>query len=543
MAESALPRSWLFEVVNRQTRRIETSFTLILPPQSYTIREKQRVTVTKTFDNAFVDDYGSDNIEITIKGISGTAHVFPTYRTSGAAGSVIDTSAAIRSTFAANEVNRVNASGGEGYTGKGAFYTFRNDIMRYKDRGDWDKKELRVYDLADEQSYKCILLEFSVDRSKDQPFWYPFTISLLVYARLDSKKAARPKEIPIAKDPEQALDDIDNTMSTAQAIYQGVQTVLNSISTVQSAVADLRGKIRQFTQQVRRVVESPLTAVKYLIGTLQQAGGIVYDTYQAGRLTVEEYAGATEMIDNSIRNALAIYGFAITEGSQQSQTLVVEGSDGITADPDTGSVEPRASTSTFEMVGLTTHTVVGEETLQDIALEEMGDSNLWPYIATVNDISDNADISPGDILYIPVSESTALEPTDAFIISEDALADPYGADIQILDDGSILNTESNDVALVTGLPNLMQAINTRLRSVQGSLIKQTAIGISGGAGLAGTSLSLSYLRMSIRATLLEDPRIEEVKNLVINLNGDTVNASMDIRPVSYNLTLPVSVTL
>ncbi len=92
-----LSKSWLFEVVNTKTKQIVNSFTLILPPQSYTIREKQRVSITKTFGNAFIDDYGPDNIEITIKGISGTAHVFPTYRPKGPAGSVYDTTAAVKS--------------------------------------------------------------------------------------------------------------------------------------------------------------------------------------------------------------------------------------------------------------------------------------------------------------------------------------------------------------------------------------------------------------------------------------------------------------
>ena len=80
-----LSRSWLFEVVDIVSEIVEKSFTLVLPPQQYSIKEKARVSITKTFGNAFIDDYGADNIEITIKGISGTSHVFPTFDTSGKA--------------------------------------------------------------------------------------------------------------------------------------------------------------------------------------------------------------------------------------------------------------------------------------------------------------------------------------------------------------------------------------------------------------------------------------------------------------------------
>ncbi len=176
MAENALSKSWLFEVVNTETKMIDTSFTLILPPQSYTIREKHRVSITKTFGNAFIDDYGPDNLEITIKGISGTAHVFPTFRSKGAVGSVPSNLGAIATAAApiTDLYGEIRESSGEMHNAKSAFYTFRDDIMRYKDAGDYDKKELRVYDLGDEQSYKCALLEFSVDRTSDKPFWYPF---------------------------------------------------------------------------------------------------------------------------------------------------------------------------------------------------------------------------------------------------------------------------------------------------------------------------------------------------------------------------------
>ena len=57
--ESSLSKSWLFEIVDKETKDIIESFTLIMPPQSLTIKEPQRTSITKTFGNVFVDDYGN----------------------------------------------------------------------------------------------------------------------------------------------------------------------------------------------------------------------------------------------------------------------------------------------------------------------------------------------------------------------------------------------------------------------------------------------------------------------------------------------------
>lgn len=140
--------------------------------------------MTKTFGNVFIDDYGPDNLQIVLKGISGTTGIFPTYRAKGPnLGSTTELAAASAAAFGAPPV--------EGYDAKAAFYTFRDSIMRYKNNfaDNFEQKELYVYDLNDQQVYKCILLDFTLDREQRRPFYYEFTISLLVYADMTTKKA------------------------------------------------------------------------------------------------------------------------------------------------------------------------------------------------------------------------------------------------------------------------------------------------------------------------------------------------------------------
>ena len=153
-----LDKSWLFEIFDTRHSRVEKSFTLIFPPQAIVIKEPQRVALTKTFDNIFVDDYGPDNIEITINAISGSTKVFPTFRTTGEG---MPASPSLNPEIAQFLPSSPIEGGPLGYDRRSAFYTFRDDIMRYKDRGAYEYKELRVYDLYDSQAYKCILIDFT----------------------------------------------------------------------------------------------------------------------------------------------------------------------------------------------------------------------------------------------------------------------------------------------------------------------------------------------------------------------------------------------
>jgi hypothetical protein len=100
-----------------------------------------------------------------------------------------------------------------------------------------------------------------------------------------------------------------------------------------------------------------------------------------------------------------------------------------------------------------------------------------------------------------------------------------------------------DVVLVDGLDNIVQAVNMRLNTVVGSMLKQTAFGLVSGIGMAGTGSAISYVKMNIYNTLMQDPRIESVTDVKVGLDVDSLQISMNIHPVGSNTTIPVSVVL
>ena len=154
-------RSWLFNIIDRDTQQVEESWTLVIPPQKYSIKEGTQSQITRTFQRVFIDDYGPDHSELSISGFSGASHAYPTFRTVG--------------------------NDGRRYRDKEAFYEFRDRILQYRYRADYEKKLLYVYDLSDEQSYNCHLVSFGLDRSHETPFKYPYSIELFVINRLNDK--------------------------------------------------------------------------------------------------------------------------------------------------------------------------------------------------------------------------------------------------------------------------------------------------------------------------------------------------------------------
>lgn len=542
MGDDFLSKSFLFEIVDSATEIIEESFTLVIPPNAYSIKEKHRVTITKTFGNAFIDDYGPDNLELTIRGISGTAHAFPTFQTiKGTKGG-----RGVHSQRPDSSFMRRGEESTVGYDHKSAFYTFRDKIMRYRDHDNYDQKEMRVYDLADEQAYKCVLLQFDVDRTSEHPFHYPFTIQLFVYAKLGTKGAYNPVSIKIGGDVFALLDSLDSASDSLldrASIFENVQSVINAMQKAKNQLTLLRGKVNTWLVKGRIVLESPLTIIKQTIDLLIITGGIVFDAYNAGQLTLDAYVNAKETIDSQIRDGLALYGISIEAGAQQTKEEAVELYAGMDFTDPLLPV-PTASVLSSVFSGVNVYTVKGDDTLQSIALSELGDSALWPFIANANpDIASNADLSSGMEIYIPVEGTNDSSSKDNFILTEDALRDPFGVDIRLDENGNIVVAESNDVALISGLANVIQAVNNRLSTPVGSLIKQTAYGLGATPGVAGTSQALSYLRMNYRASLLQDPRIERVENLQVEMDKDLVYISADLILYGYDQSLSVTVQI
>ena len=533
---SPFERSWLFEVVDVKAQTIVSSFTLILPPQNYSIKEPQRVAITKTFGTTRIDDYGPDNSEITLRGISGSSRVFPTFRSAGRASENSGGFAALRTA-----VTMAGLSPSEGYDQRSAFFTFRDDIMRYKERGYRDR-ELHVYDLYDEQAYNCALLEFSLERTAEKPLQYPFSISLFVIADLSTKRAYRPTPILRPEDPLQILDAVDRGLSFLNTATRFVGAVNNSVQGAANTAQLIRGRITSAISQVEYVVSSPLRLGQQLVGMAAQTIRDAHRTLELGRFTFEQYADFVRMSHGTLQRALALWGVSLANNTQQGAQGAVLNR-GVVEPGEAGQSVTTSSVESVQYTGFVEYTLRGGDTLQSIARNELGDEDVWPVLAAINNVADNDELEDKQMVYLPVSvEEVAIK--DWFILSEDPARDPYGADLRVdVTTGKLQTSETGDLGVVAGVPNVIQAVNMRLRTPLASLARDTAYGFALQPGLNATAVSSSYLRMQVRTSLMRDPRILDVRNLAARLRGGIAQIAADIHLVGRDTTLPVTTTV
>ena len=539
MPDLFLDKSFLFEIVYSETNIVMESFTLVIPPQSYSIKEKQRVNITKTFGNAFIDDYGSDNLEITIKGISGTSSVFPTFQTASGNDTGMLTGMRVK-------VQPTSY----GFNHQSAFYYFRDRIMRYKDNypDKFDQLELRVYDLADLQAYKCVLLEFSVDRSADRPMYYPFTISLFVYAKFGDARMAAASVIQTNTNPLLALANIlaalDNFQKTF-IVFTAVQSIKNAVASFSNQMTLIANKISSIVATTLSVIESPLVLIKQGIDLVVTLAGVIDKAYVAGSITYDKWVNAKESIQYQIDEALALYSIVITSDSFTYRDIKFEIGTGLASNPENpeAAMSPSSRTQSYPTTGMARYTVRGGDTLQRIALNRLGDDSLWMNIAAVNpSIGSNSDIYPGMEILVPTtSEVVSLK--DSLILSEDTARDPYGSDIQLDEHGNMVVYEGGAVATVSGIDNVVQAINTRVATQIGSMIKQTAFGMLSSVGYAGSTYAIAYAKMNFQNALIQDPRVASVDKVNVEFMGDGLQLGADITLVGRDTTLPVFVVI
>ncbi len=175
------------------------------------------------------------------------------------------------------------------------------------------------------------------------------------------------------------------------------------------------------------------------------------------------------------------------------------------------------------------------DTLQAIALRELGDASRWPELVSFNGlrppfITDDATLAgpgvllTGKLIRVPAATPASVTTTDADELFETDAA---------LTDGSLTASDGGDFALVAGIDNLRQALGHRLETSRGELafhpdygsLLRRIVGTVNGptAGL----LASSYAREAVAL----DPRVARVKSSDATVSGDVVRVDLVAEPI------------
>lgn len=175
------------------------------------------------------------------------------------------------------------------------------------------------------------------------------------------------------------------------------------------------------------------------------------------------------------------------------------------------------------------------DTLQAIALRELGDGARWPELVAFNNllppfITDDASVAgpqvllTGALIRVPAADNIVDANVDADLVFErDVLLDGAGQP----------SVAGGDFALVSGVANLHQAIVHRLTTDRGelpfhpeygSLLRRIVGSVNGPtAGL----LAASYAKSAVQ----EDSRISSVTSAEAQVSGDSVTVTVVAEPI------------
>jgi len=190
------------------------------------------------------------------------------------------------------------------------------------------------------------------------------------------------------------------------------------------------------------------------------------------------------------------------------------------------------------------------DTLQGISLREMGDASLWHGLISINNLLPpyltNNPALAGARLLLAGRDSIKIPSSVAPSTGTPDPSTVYGTDIGLFS-GFIGVDAGGDIATVTGLPNLKQAIELRLGTEPEDLMFHPDYG--NGCieliGASGTDLNLRLAAVFVSQAILSDERIAEMQSCVATISGDTIAVSavamaIDGKLIPFSFTLPIS---
>lgn len=207
---------------------------------------------------------------------------------------------------------------------------------------------------------------------------------------------------------------------------------------------------------------------------------------------------------------------------------------------------------------LTRYIIQANDSIHHIARRELGSADQWwvlvrqnnlafPYIDTTGPSSVPRVLGVGDTILIP---GNINDPTIRRASSDGASSEQYtlllGADLLMDENGDLSpSAGSGDYSLQVGIANLIQSLQHRLLTRKGELPYHPEYGsnIERHVGQPLDSIRLSSIRHDVRQTLLDDPRITSIKNMVVSVVFDHVHILVTAMIIGQNDDVPLNLVL
>ena len=517
---------------------LQECMALTIPPESIKVKQGQRISKTPTPGGIFLDNYGLDVANISISGTT------------------------------SNHEGRLTIVGSgkspRYFSGQDAYFEFRDRIVRYSGEAT-EPYKIILYDLTHRNSpnvfkknetnrkyadaWEVILEDFTTDRSKASPFFYPYTIEFTGVRPIGvwDPRAARTVGGVVG-------DVISNINAVRSAISNGVAlmnyyagnffqyaaeigAVFDSLSELGDLVNVFDSQFAEYQNQVIGIFSNTINRTESILTSGIQIVAFPYNASkrmeQGAELVFEKIQNLVTSINNDVEYVSDIYDWGNDEISSTGELDNISTDISRSIQPitryskQTGSQDPIGSvvingynTPIYSYKEITT---TDGMSLERMALEYYGDPDLAYVISVANDVYSNDELVPGDKLYIPVLQPSSRLIANQVYASPELLTEILGRDVKLDNVGNIVLSPSGDFQTTFGVDTVDQSIYLKLSEERGRQVRDQTVGVLTTIGTAlGMNAPIDILSVSVRETILQDPRILDVYDLNVIGSGDTI---------------------
>jgi len=202
-------------------------------------------------------------------------------------------------------------------------------------------------------------------------------------------------------------------------------------------------------------------------------------------------------------------------------------------------------------------TVTNFDTVFGIAQRLLGDQSRWKEIVVLNDLkapyfSESGDgisvLRPGDTVLFPSTSAIAGTGVSEDLSTADALAKRLGRDLKLSsfqsfggsEDFDLSVNQRGDLDVISGIPNMKQAVRIKFGVEQGTLPTHPSFGIEVPIGSKINVRSLIGFKLNAIGSLLQDNRISDVSELSFETSGNVVTVTAYLTIASVDSGISVS---
>lgn len=173
------------------------------------------------------------------------------------------------------------------------------------------------------------------------------------------------------------------------------------------------------------------------------------------------------------------------------------------------------------------------DTLQSIALRELGNASFWLDLVVLNGLRPPyiaAEASAGVLAY---GEVLKLPAGVSGVSPEASPADLYGTDVTV-DRDKLLPIEAGDFVLASGIPNLSAALARRIIVEKRELKFHPEFGcwVRSLLGKINGPTANQLAAFYVKSSLLEDTRVLEVPFCEAEMAGEQIRVSATVLPIT-----------